>query len=80
MGRNTISISTTNWRSTVNFLAPCKGIRPDLGMREIFACGLRNPAIFFAVEAGTLGFGIRDTAQETQNPLKIGIQNPNSTD
>ena len=49
-------------------------------MREIFACGLRNPAIFFAVEAGTLGFGIRDTAQENKNPLTIEIQNPNSTD
>ena len=38
------------------------------------------PAIFFAVEAGTLGFGIRDTAQENKNPLTIEIQNPNSTD
>ena len=48
-------------------------------MWEIFACELRNPTIFFAVEAGTLCFGIRDTAQGTWNPATIGIQNPNST-
>ena len=32
------------------------------------------------LESGILGFGIWKTAQGSRNPLRIGIQNPSSTD
>ena len=32
------------------------------------------------LESGILGFGIWKTAQGIRNPLRIGIQNPSSTD
>ena len=50
----------------------------ECGKYLLVDSGIRQ--FFFAVEAGTLGFGIRDTAQGTQNPLTVGFQNPNSTD
>ena len=50
-------------------LTPYKGIR-IYGIRQIFACG--NP--------GVLDFGIGNTAQGIQNPVRIEKQNPNSAE
>ena len=54
---------------------------PDSGVREILACGFRNPRKFFFCEIWNLGrWNLKYTAQGIQNPLTIEIQDPSSTD
>ena len=45
--------------------------------REIFACGIQNPEIFFLVESRILGFGNQHAAQGIRIPL-INIWKPES--
>ena len=58
-------------------------VRQNTGIREVFACGIReiwNQRNVFLLETGILSFEIRNTTQEIRIPLTNGIQNPSSAD
>ena len=47
--------------------------------RDRPTCGIRNPSNFCCA-IWNLAFGIQNTAQGIRNQVRIGIQNPSSTD
>ena len=45
-------------------------------IREIFACGIRDPGIFLVLESAILDFGFQNAAQGIRNPTND--RNPES--
>ena len=40
----------------------------ESGIREVFACGIRDPGIFLVLESAILDFGFQNAVQGIRNP------------